>query len=119
MPNEPIPIPETASDWMKSKDPEPRTFIVQAELPRRTVSVKRSGVRHRFSSVDHTSNGDREKLLQALLKSIEAIVPGDARTLKSAGAIVVRALPHHIQQIATLPGIREIHENRKSTRRST
>ena len=108
-----VAIPESVHDWLDSDQPSPREFIVVADLPKRTVEMERpsKGV-PRFTSIRGPQSAERDERLAELLVKIHSIVPCDqAKTLKAAGAIAVRALPEHIREIALLPAVREIQMN--------
>lgn len=106
-------IPTAVHEWLDSDQPSPREFIVIPDLPKRTVEMARSSKGlPRFTNVRETQRGERDERLAELLVKIHSIVPCDqAKALKAAGAIAVRAMPEHIREIAMLPAVREIQLN--------
>ena len=106
-------LPDEISEWAESGDPEPRDFIIQADLPKRSVQVEYRNGKAAFTGVETMSaSDDRASQLESLLHSIEACISHEAKLLKTAGAIVVRAIPDELRMISKLPGIREIRTNR-------
>lgn len=105
-------IPEAILAWMASDAAAPEEFIVQADLPRRTVGISKSDKGTRFELND-TGSSDRDATLMRLYEAMRKFVPSDVKLLKAAGAIAVRVLPDQLRCIAAIPGIREIRPNRK------
>lgn len=111
----PVAVPQEVTEWMECADSQPREFIVQADLPKRKVSLSFEKGRRVFAEIASEADSvkDRLEILERLMASIAEVAPDDAKVLKSAGAIAVRVLPKQLQQIAALPGIAEIRINRK------
>lgn len=104
-------IPAEIAKWLESETAAPAEFIIQADLPGRTVAVSNSATRQ-FESVSGM-NADRQVRLFSLAAAIRDIILTEPSVLKAAGAIAVLALPEQLRRISRLPGIREIRFNRK------
>lgn len=109
----PVLIPDEIVAWMESGTAVPAEFIIQADLPRRSVAViERATGRRDFSDVSGNTVERMERLM-ALAAAVRRTILTEASVLKAAGAIAVSALPEELRRISQLPGIREIRFNRK------
>lgn len=98
---------------MESGSTVPAEFIVQADLPRRSVAVnKRATGGHGFAGVSGSSE-ERKAILFTLAGSVRDAIRTEPVVLKAAGAVAVSVLPDELRRISELPGIREIRFNRK------
>lgn len=105
-------LPKDIEQWIGSDDTIPREFIIQAAIPLPKVQVRTEEGKHSFVGVEAPGADQRDEALQKLLVAIQQVAPVQSKLLRSAGAIVVRALPSQLGRIAGLPGIRAILSNR-------
>ncbi|MFK7767694.1 MAG: hypothetical protein AB8B55_10775 [Mariniblastus sp.] len=106
-----------ARDWVEDSSNEKSSgdFIVQVELPKRTVKVKRAKGRPVFFGLTDEADGDREVRLKEILEQVIELKLADSKVkiLHTAGAIVVSATPEELKKIAALAGVKTIAANRK------
>lgn len=106
-------MPVDVVEWIDSGSTVPAEFIIQADLPRRSVAVSKGASRIRQFSVASGSNAERQVLLSEFVAAVRDVIETDPVVLKAAGAVVVSASPDELRRILQLPSVREIRFNRK------
>lgn len=100
-------------EWLDSSSSVPAEFIIQADLPRRSVAVSKGASRIRQLSIASGDSAERQVMLSKLASAVHGIVEKDIVVLKAAGAVVVSASADELKQILLLPNVREVRFNRK------
>lgn len=107
-------IPDVAvRDWLSGSDGEAIELIVEAKLPRRTVSFRKErGKRPVPSGIKSDSGDDRLCALEDLSAYLMKLLNSSPTMLKAAGAIAVRANREQVQQFITHPLVKAVRSNR-------
>lgn len=105
--------PELA-DWLSQESGEVREILVDAVLPRRTVSLGESGNRLRPTGLQETpgANGRKEALRQ-LRTFLERLLETPPVILETAGALAVRATSREVRELVDHPLVKSVRPNRR------
>jgi hypothetical protein len=100
--------------WANGEGSDRRELIVEATLPRRTVSLEKSDSgRVLPREVKPGSTGSRATVLLQLQHDLNELLGTSTSVLRAAGAIAVRADRTQLRQIARHPLVRAVRPNRR------
>ncbi|HEX4964799.1 MAG TPA: hypothetical protein VF173_28560 [Thermoanaerobaculia bacterium] len=101
------------TDWLSREDGEVREILVDAALPRRTVSFEERGGRLRPTAIPEApaANGRKEALRQLRL-FLEKLLGTPPVLLEAAGALAVRATSRQVRGFVDHPLVKSVRPNR-------
>lgn len=102
------------AEWIRSNPDELKEFILEIERPKRKVRVKRLQKNRSIISGMVTENTQQEAVDPVrIFESVQNITRRDTILLKSVGAIAFLAKANELDRIASIPGVKKIHFNRR------
>ncbi|HBL26745.1 MAG TPA: hypothetical protein DD490_07920 [Acidobacteria bacterium] len=106
--------PELA-DWLLQESGEVREVLVDADLPRRTVTLDGTGGgRPRATGLhDAAGSGGRQEILRRLRALLEPFLDTPPVVLEAAGAVAVRATGRQVRGFVDHPLVKAVRPNRR------
>jgi hypothetical protein len=106
--------PELA-DWLSRESGEIREILVDADLPRRTVTFEETtGGRPRAAGLREASSGSgRKEILRRLRAFLEPFLDTPPVVLEAAGALAVRATGRQVRGFVDHPLVKAVRPNRR------
>ena len=100
--------------WAEGEGDDQRELLVEARVPKRTVSLGNSpSGRILPREVETAKNVDRNSLLEELQHDLDELLGTTTNLLRSAGAVAVRANREQLRQIVRHPLVRAVRSNRR------
>ncbi len=111
-------VPGKRLRLMMEKDPDSVcSLIVEVQLPSRQFSFVGKGSKRLVSRGSIESARQRETELSNVADKLKRFAEnGEAKVLKTAGAVVIKTQARHLKKISLVPGVKTIRENRKLPR---
>lgn len=100
--------------WAEGEGDDQRELLVEARVPKRTVSLGNSPSGRILPRVVETAKHvDRNSLLEELQHDLDELLGTTTNLLRSAGAVAVRANREQLRQIVRHPLVRVVRSNRR------
>ena len=100
--------------WVEGEGDDQREFLVEARVPKRTVTLGNSpSGRVLPREVETSKNVDRNSLLEELQHDLDELLGTRTNLLRSAGAVAVRANREQLRHITRHPLVRAVRSNRR------
>ncbi|HSS51471.1 MAG TPA: hypothetical protein VLX28_21210 [Thermoanaerobaculia bacterium] len=104
--------PELA-DWLSRENGEVREILVDAVLPRRTVSFEERGGRLRPAKLQEVpATTGRKEALRQLRSLLERLLEAPPVVLEAAGALAIRATSRQVLDFVDHPLVKSVRPNR-------